>query len=321
VPRVGPDRWIGIVVLVVVLMAGLPGLLSAGASARSQVRNGLIFFDRLRESGADIFAVHPDGSGRHRAVRNGMQPSVSRDGRLIVFQGGAPGGFINGDELDVVHADGSHRQVMVSPSEGLQYFDAPSFSPDAKEIVFDDDAGSVWAVNTDGSNLRRLLSLHHRLAPTGAVFAPGGSKILFDESNLQSGRALGMFLMNADGSHVHSVPNTTNRDGGGSFSPSGKTIVFSCGISICRMSVDGSHRHRLTSPPLPVPSNTAPVADDLPRFSPDGKKIVFTRHAGSLAGGRWNGPHGLFIMNPSGSRLHQINGNGDDADPSWQSLP
>jgi Tol biopolymer transport system component len=250
-----------------------------------------------------------------------MQPSVSRDGRLVVFQGEGSGGFTGGYDVAVVNADGSHRRVIVPPSEGLQYVESPSFSPDRKEVVFDDDAGSIWAVNTDGSNLRRLLSLHHGRAPTRPVFAPDGNVILFDEYNLRKGTGLGIFLMNRDGTHVRSVPNTTNRDSGGSFSPHGKTIVFSGANGICRVGVDGSHRRQLTHPPLPVPSNSAPITDEFPGFSPDGKKIVFIRAAGSLPGGRWNGPHGVFIMNANGSGLHQLNGNGNDSDPSWQSPP
>jgi Tol biopolymer transport system component len=296
----------------------LLGSLSAGAAAGSgsRVRNGLIFFDRTRATGGDIFVIRPDGSGLHRFVRNGLQPSVSADGRLVVFQGESSRGFVGGYRLAVVHADGSQERVIPTQSE---IPDSPSFSPDATEIVFDDGAGTIWAVNTDGSNLRRLASFH-KVGVSAPVFAPNGKAVLFGEYSRRTGISRGLFLMNPDGTHVTAVPNTGTANVG-AFSPDSKTIVFAGPrVSIYRMSLDGSHLRRLTHPPTRATGGGPAPSDDGPRFSPDGKKIVFIRASGNLPGGGWSGPHGVFVINANGSHLRKLR-DGAWFDPSWQPRP
>jgi Tol biopolymer transport system component len=260
--------------------------------------------------------MRPDGSELHRFVRNGLQPSVSADGRLVVFQGESARGFVGGYHLAVVSADGSQRLVIPTQS---QTPDSPSFSPDSTEIVFDDGSGSIWAVNTDGSHLRRLVSLH-KVGVLAPVFSPNGQAILFSEYNRRTGSSRGLFLMNPDGTQVRAVPHTAGV-GGGSFSPDGKTIVFSgAHASVYRMTLAGSHLRRLTHPPTRGNGGGPAPGDDGPRFSPDGSKIVFIRASGNLPGGGWSGPHGVFVINANGSHLRQLN-DGAWFDPSWQPLP
>ena len=54
--------------------------------------------------------------------------------------------------------------------------------------------------------------------------------------------------------------------------------------------------------------------------APDGVKIAFERAACSLAGGRWNGPHGLYVMNASGSGLSHVDQIGPYQGLFWQPL-
>jgi Tol biopolymer transport system component len=86
------------------------------------------------------------------------------------------------------------------------------------------------------------------------------------------------------------------------------------------MKLNGSHLRRLTHPPTKGKGGGPAPADDTPRFSPDGRKIVFIRASGNLPGGGWSGPHGVFTINPNGSHLRQLK-DGAWFDPSWQPLP
>ncbi|MEA2412788.1 MAG: TolB protein [Thermoleophilaceae bacterium] len=305
-----------VIAAVAALVCGLLGTLSAGAATGARARNGLIFFDRTGAKSGDIFAMGPSGSGFHRFVRNGLQPSVSADGRLVVFQGEGSGGYTGGYELAVVRTDGSKRRVIATQSEVP---DSPSFSPDSTEIVFDDGASSIWAVDTAGSNLRRLVSLH-KVGVLAPVFAPNGRAILFVEYNRSTGTSKGLFLMDPDGTHVRAVPRTGTA-GDGSFSPDSKTILFpGPHDSIYRMSLNGSHLRRLTHPPTKGKGGGPAPGDDQPKFSPDGKKILFIRASGNLPGGGWSGPHGVFTINANGSHLRRLK-DGAWFDPSWQPRP
>src|SRR4051812_25079323 len=87
--RAGPGRWVVPAAVVAALVSGLLGSPRAGASTASvaRVRNGLVYFDRTGATRGDIFAIRPNHSAFHRVVHNGLQPSVSNDGQLVVFQG------------------------------------------------------------------------------------------------------------------------------------------------------------------------------------------------------------------------------------------
>ena len=292
------------------------GAAAGNAATASRAVNGRIFFYRLLvNGGGDIFAVQPSGSGFRRVARDGMEPSVSRDGRLIAFQGeqGCGRTACQVRDIAVMNADGSHRRAIPG-TDNLANAEYPSFSPDGAEIVFDDGAQSIWAANTDGSNLHRLASLQRGISPSAPMFSQDGKTIVFTEYKVQTGNEIGVFRMDADGTHVRRASKVAAY----ATSPDGRTVVFSCGHGLCRMSPNGSHRRRLTNPPRPVPVNTAPVVDGAARFSPDGTKIVFARYAGNLGPGRWNGPHGLYVMNANGSHLRKLDGNGNDDGPSWQ---
>ena len=67
--------------------------------------------------------------------------------------------------------------------------------------------------------------------------------------------------------------------------------------NIWTMNVDGSARTQLTSGPEP---------DEYPAWSPDGTKILFTRHLEwDPDCGCWRQPH-LYVMNADGTNVQQV---------------
>lgn len=313
IKRGGRRVVLAIAVLAALLLAALLGSVSGGAAAGVRVRNGLIFFDKTSVAG--IWSIRPDGSGLKRVTVNGFEPWVSADGTEVAFVTQRLG-------LALMNADGSNRRVVPTPlnivtPKGKQIHkivlvEDPSFSPDGKEVIFDDTAGGLWAVNTDGSNLRNLLFFHDSEGGfvTRPVFSPDGTKILFTGSGLSSNspRFNALFLMNSDGTHVRAVPHTAYGDVG-SFSRDGKSIVFALNFHIWRIASDGSHRQKLTAPKYPL-------LDRFPAFSPDGTKIVFFRHPN----GNFSGPHGLFVVNADGSHVHKLPHASSGEYSAWQPL-
>lgn len=76
-----------------------------------------ILFDETGIDG-DILAMAADGTGLRRiSASTGTwekHPDYSSDGGQIVFTASAPGGGLNGQQLEVMNADGSGRHVIVS---------------------------------------------------------------------------------------------------------------------------------------------------------------------------------------------------------------
>ena len=99
--------------------------------------------------------MNADGSGKLR-LGDGANPSWSSDGKQILYE------RFDIDRLSVMNADGSGRRVVGLPSSA----DYATWAPDGK-IVFvrvrqprdqrrDYPGGDLFAVNPDGSGLKRL---------------------------------------------------------------------------------------------------------------------------------------------------------------------
>jgi Tol biopolymer transport system component len=93
---------------------------------------------------------------------------------------------------------------------------------------------------------------------------------------------------------VRRVSASSTDDTQPAVSPDGQRIAFVSGSpsAVWLMGVDGNHRYRLTDPPAggcPAPPGYSSDCQDLhPRWSPDGRRIAFTRagDADTLAGCR-----------------------------------
>jgi TolB protein len=261
---------------------------------------------------------------------------AGRNGR-IVFVSNLSGTY----QLYTMNPDGSDMlQVTHLPPTDNSLW-TPDYSPDGRRIVFSHDmtgALEMYVINTDGTGLTQVT--HDGLADFFARWSPDGQRFVFLSVSLKNGAGV-ITTMRTDGSDrvvlTDDIPYDSYQP---EYTPDGKQIVFASqagGLvsALWIMDADGSHKRRLTDPPLeaggpaispdgksvafythqntPKPADVWVMNVDgtglqrlirmalYPIFSPDGSKLVFTK--GTPAGG---GPVNLYTMNSDGSHVKKI---------------
>jgi Tol biopolymer transport system component len=128
-----------------------------------------IVFTSERAGSADLFRVHPDGTGLERLTEDPAyddQAAFSPDGKRIVFVSTRAGGRSNLWILDAA----SHKATALTSGNGGDF--RPSWSPDGAWIAFSSDRDSdfrpgkgrwerlhlvdVYLIHPDGTGLKRI---------------------------------------------------------------------------------------------------------------------------------------------------------------------
>lgn len=174
-------------------------------------------------------------------VRDGS-PSWSPDGREIAYYAEHNG---KGD-LYVMNADGTDvRRLTDTPAadEG-----GPSFSPGGREIAYDTDRDGnfeIYVMNADGTGSRRLTNNPAR--DVSPAWSPDGRKIAF-MSDRVSRPNFDIYLMNPDGSDVERI-TTTDSNWFPQFSPDGTKLAFHVWRDVNVLDLKTRTLHRLTTDP------------------------------------------------------------------------
>jgi Tol biopolymer transport system component len=170
----------------------------------------------------------------------------------------------------------------------------------------------LFTIEPDGSRLRRLT--HVAAKDPGAenpAWSPDGKTIAFDTA---AGKGVNIFTLTPGGTAMPLPLGVGAFNGDPAYSPDGTQISFDQDIGSSQPTVhgifianaDGGNAHRLTTG---IPTRAA--FDTESQWSPDGKRLVFTRVKNSKQAA-------IFIVNIDGSELRRITPwNLDAASADW----
>ena len=302
--------------LALIAAIAMVGALPSAAASPAQVDEQLIAYERWVGDGSpdyEIWVMETDGS-RQRKLASGCCFAWSPDGRAIAFhtEGEISKINVDGTELRRLTSGSIHERPTWSPDgkrivyaekDGLFVIAAtggkatrltrgddfePDWSQNGRKIVFERylfqanaNGGTVFVVNADGSGVRQLADI----GTYSPVWSPGGKKIAYWgwESEFEQG----VFVANPDGSEQALAGPTPNGGHGHDWSPGGGRIVFVNGGAIHTVGSDGRRHKRI-----------ARGYDRAPRWSPDGRSIVFRRTVRNR--------YDIYLMTASGKNVTNL---------------
>ena len=120
--------------------------------------DGRVVYASMAGGGWDIWLMNADGTGQRQltvGARSNYGPSVSSDGRYVVFVSNRAGGAFNIWRMD---ADGSNPLRLTS-GRGENF---PHVTPDGRSVIYATTGGgeepAIWKVPIDGGQTVRLTS-------------------------------------------------------------------------------------------------------------------------------------------------------------------
>lgn len=204
------------------LFVGIDGLRTASGDARIQ----------------EIARIDRATGAMQPYLENALDPAISPDGQFLAYlrtSGNATNTRAPIAGLEILALDGSATRQIVDGTQ-FESLAGPRFSPDGRTILFaasgepahqDDNSHSgfipkilallepptasahglewdLWAVNTDGSNLRRLVQLGED--GLAAVFSPDGREIIAMSER-------GIYRMDVDGHNLRKIAEQGDHGG------------------------------------------------------------------------------------------------------------
>ena len=225
-------------------------------------------------------------------------------------------------EIYKMRLDGSEATRLTDNPAVDAYAD---WSPDGTKILFSSDRdgkGELYVMNADGSDSQRLTQSQETGGSIYGVWSPDGKRIAFSAS--QPG-GYSVAVIDADGSNLTLLTPPQSYGTLPTWSPDGSEIAFvspqSGAYDLYVMNADGSDPQALQIfkgtdwDAMPAKHQTIGC---LPRWSPDGSRLLVCFHNELLVMTGYLKSDELFVVNADGSGLTQLTD--DDTDeyaPTW----
>jgi Tol biopolymer transport system component len=277
--------------LVGLLLIGVTTAMGASAAHVESNSSGLVAYERTAGPTAptEIWVMNTDGTNQRR-LAEGCCFDWSPDGRRIAF--------FRDDGLYTIGVDGGGR-TRLGDLRTTIFDNRPDWSPDGRKIAFS-HKNAIFVVNSDGTGRTQLTSFdrNHDQRP---LWSPDGREILF-EQYVYERRTSGydIFVVNADGSGLRRLTHDLGGENPEWSSDGTKIAYFDFpNFEIYVMNADGSEQRNIT--------RTPGVSYFDPRWSPNGKMILFT-----AAGGK------IHTISPDGRHHRNLTPRGRGRrDPEW----
>jgi Tol biopolymer transport system component len=264
-----------------------------------------------------IWVVSALGGAPKQIAETGASPVWSPDGSLIAFQSGTSAEIFTSRTIApstiwTVPAQGGTAKQITRPDYPAGGHASPSWSPDGQRIAF--EVGDfifvhVWSIAADGSDPKLITRGGDPLYSADGRFVyfttvHGGSGQLLRISVTPTGNPVGepaVVLEPGPGTSMMSP----------AVSLDGKTIIY----SVQRIESSLWNTSLLANgdpvgPPSAFVSDTS-QRNNLPRFSPDGKKIALSRWRPGMSSDIW-------VADADGKNLTQVTHNqGTDSQANW----
>jgi TolB protein len=316
----------------IAVLAGVVALLAVSvtsAVASPQGPNGQIAFGRFDPLLDDtvFYTVNPDGSHERQLLPLPLEcPRWSPDGTGIASCGGPDSSATAIVDPD----DGSYRELFApDPTLLLACF---VWSPDGGRLAceqfdapVDATRGGIYSIrSTDGGGLTRITSSQDGHDNPGD-YSPNGKQLVFARSD-QNGDPVALYVAMTNGGGVRQVtPTGTLFSSPGNWSPQRNEIVFSqhatadarSSIWVVHANGTGLHEIHVQAQPACGGAISDPSSQGCfqPSWSPDGKKIVFSR------GTSGDDDSNIYAVNVDGTNLTQVTHGGRDQAADWGTHP
>jgi Tol biopolymer transport system component len=293
---------LSLVVLTALATTAYPASASPEPSSQS---SGLLVFSADATGSAQLYTVHPDGSGltqiTHLKNAEATQADWSPDGEHIAFELDKPTSV----RVAVIGYDGSGMRVLrgLAPANGASA--QPAFAANGRRLYYERWDGvsddTIYSVNLQGKHPRRLTNPPEHYGDTEPSPSPDGTMLSFVRLGEQDGKSALMVLNLKTGKVRQLTPFSADVAIKTGWAPNSKRIGFSRdayslkdGISanIVTVKPDGTGRRKVTS------YAGGKVHAFFGSYSPDGQWIVYREEHTD----RWP----LMLVRPDGSDAHPI---------------
>lgn len=255
----------------------------------------------------EVYIMNSDGSNQTQLTNDKLSgpfsAKLSSDGKKIAYISDQPNH--TNLEIWIMNSDGTNKEQLTS-SDSIDE-DWVSWSPDNQKLAFHsheqtNNSYHIWTINVSGGG-RKQITTDNKKQCFNPDWSPDGKKILYSGKD-QNGNT-NLFTINIDGTNDTQITND-NMVGSGVWSPDGTKILYLSKTNPAGFYVinpDGTEKNKL---------NTIQNSEIGFSYSPDGKKIVFTRGTPSVFDS-----FNIWIMDTNGNILKQITFDGGFS-PHWK---